>query len=190
MTKRGRPEKRFLSDPDRYAVAFSDMLRFAGINERQTMLLTAGLRFGHQVEPPEIEDLSKKARKIVEGGGRVISFETGRMTSVSGKASTLLHKAKISTSDHEMNWRAAISTAFWLAFFRQDLPFGQLRDMIQISCATAGEPALAEALLRVMTTGQKLPPGIYSTLSEARSVINREPTLLLSTEAKLAPSRS
>lgn len=186
MAKRGRPPgttKAFLVDSDRFAVAFVDMLEATGVSQRKALDLTTGVFFGTEVASPVIPDRMKGRE-----GWSVLSLET-HTTTISGRSSTLLKKAKRAASKAELDWRSSVSAAYWLAFFRQDLPFAQLRESIRMLCILAGEPAFAEVLLQSMISPKKLPAELYSEVFSSRNVISGKPTLLQSPEANLDPAR-
>ena len=187
MTKRGRPSgttKKFITDPDRFAVAFVDMLELAGVSQRKALDLTTGIFFGKMVAPLEIPNRAKDRE-----GYATLSFVT-QSTTIRGKSSTIRKKSEKATSDSDLNWRSTIAGAYWLAFFRQDLPFAQLRDSVRILCTSAGEPLFADVLLRMIIGPEKLPAELFSEVFAARSVIDGRPTLLQSPEANLDPDRS
>jgi hypothetical protein len=154
---RGRPRKerppkpssearfarRFLRDPDRFAVAMLDaVLALAAGSERDCALAIAVLLVGVEGDQPRPDGARTVTNWLTD-----LTRRGAKAATPEGRASTLRVKQGRCRSSVEASWRKAIASAFMLAIGACD------REVVRATVAkrvmASGEPDLARATLIV-----------------------------------------
>lgn len=143
---KGRPQKDFLKDPDRYPIGMAGGLQFLGVSQRKSYDIASATFYGEECAP------TKKLRAKRPPGCAHVGYKLPVMISFKGKSSTLLKKTiRASASPEASAWLENINIAFAIAFCPNKIAgFTRLSSAILTLSDAVGERAFAEAVILPM----------------------------------------
>jgi hypothetical protein len=149
-TPRGAPRKKFVHDPERYAINHADAYMALGVSENDAYATVAVQMLGVAVAEQRVGPRRKRGRGLIAGGVQ-ITYERravggGSAAAFAGKATTLRLKAKAAEQDPQaVAWRKAMGRAHVLALTGKD--HDRCAGIIWELAALCGEEAHAREVL-------------------------------------------
>ena len=147
----GAPPKKFVSDPERYAISHADALMALGASENDAFKIAAAWVVGKPVAGQDIGPRRKRGRGAIPAG-RLVTYERNplaeRPATIEGKAATLRRKAERAEADPEaVAWRMAMCRAHVLALSATKDDPERCAEIIMELAAMVGETDYAEEIL-------------------------------------------